>query len=76
MYKSLGEVKMGKRHCWKLFWPAWEKAFVKNKEGVQGSFKRTGIWLINPEVVIGVIKRRLRPSISLNQSLDTISLQS
>lgn len=35
LYKSLGEVKLGKRHFYKLFRASYEKAFLQNAEGIQ-----------------------------------------
>lgn len=76
MHKSLGEVKLGKRHFWRLFWPAYQKAFLDNAEGIQGSFRRTGIWPINPGIIMEVVNRHLQPSTPPEQPLNILPLAS
>ena len=62
MFKSLGLVSMSKRSFWQVFWPAWLHSFtIKN---VSSGFKQTGIWPINPDIILNRITLPTSPIIN------------
>lgn len=50
---------MTKRDFWRLFHPAWEKAF--GKENISNAFKAAGVRLFNRSRVVAAIKRNISP---------------
>ena len=62
MAKSLGMVSMSKRIFWKLFLPAWLKAFTKS--AIQNVFRKTGIWPLNGELVVQIIEQPSTPPLA------------
>lgn len=66
---------MSKRHFWGLFKPAWQKSFVDNPTLVQGSFRKTGIWPVNPNIVLKTISKDQRPSTPSKDDLGSIPTQ-
>ena len=50
---SLGLVSLSKRSFWRLFWPAWQNAFTL--ANITSAFAKTGIWPLNPSIVLSKI---------------------
>ena len=50
MNNCQGFTRFTKRDFFRLFWPAWEKAVLK--ENVQSGWKRTGLEPFNPKAVL------------------------
>jgi hypothetical protein len=63
MAKSLGIVSMSKRIFWSLFLPAWLKTFTES--AIQNAFQKTGIWPLNGELVVQIIKRPSTPPLTI-----------
>jgi hypothetical protein len=59
LFESQGLVRMTKRDFWRLFRPAWEKAFTK--ENISSAFAAAGIRPWNPDRVLAAIKRNITP---------------
>jgi hypothetical protein len=59
LFEGQGLVRMTKRDFWRLFRPAWEKAF--SKENINRAFEAAGIEPFNPSRVITAIKRDITP---------------
>ena len=54
IHNSLGLVSMTKRLFWPLFWRAWTESFTP--ENVNSAFKMTGIWPLNPDMILAKMK--------------------
>ena len=52
---SLGLIGMSKRSFWAVFWPAWKQAFTK--KNVDSAFQKTGIFPLNPAIVLDLITK-------------------
>lgn len=47
---SFGFSRVTKQTFWSLFWPAWQKGV--RKETILSGFKKTGIWPLDPAIVL------------------------
>jgi hypothetical protein len=56
MFESLGFVKLTKADFWRIFKTAWEESFTE--VNIQSGFRKTGIFPLNPELVIGPLRPR------------------
>jgi hypothetical protein len=50
IHNCQGLVSITKRHFWKLFWVAYNKAFTKNN--INSGWKKTGLHPFNPDIVL------------------------
>ena len=57
LFEGQGLVRMTKRDFWRLFRPAWEKAF--SNENISSAFEAAGIEPFNPSRILTAIKRNL-----------------
>jgi hypothetical protein len=57
---------MSKRLFWRLFKLAFEKAFTK--KNINSAFEKAGIWLFNPDQVLGQLQQRRSIRLSLISS--------
>ena len=64
--RSLSSAAMKKRHFLSIFRPAWRTVFTE--KNIQRSFEKTGIWLYNPALVLGVITRPITPPQAIKAS--------
>ena len=56
---SLGLVSMTKRMFWPLFWKAWMGSFTP--KNIASAFKTTGIWPLEPDVILTKMKKVTPP---------------
>ena len=59
LFEGQGLVRMTKRDFWRLFRPAWEKAF--SKKNISSAFEAAGVEPFNPSRVLAAIKRNIIP---------------
>jgi hypothetical protein len=62
--KSLGFSRINKRLFWSLFWSAWQKGV--RKETIISGFQKTGIWPLDPPIVLNQLE-----SITISSSSDS-----
>ena len=55
IHQSQGFCRLSNRDFFRLFWPAFNKAFIE--KNINSGFKKTGIHPFNPEVILGAFKR-------------------
>lgn len=71
IHNSMGLVSMTKRLFWPLFWQAWTEAFTP--KNVTSAFKTTGIWPLDPDVILTKMKKITPPPPDLTESVKTPS---
>jgi hypothetical protein len=55
LYKSRGITRMSKRYFYELFWPAYQQAFTK--ANIESGWRKTGLYPLDPEVILNQVKR-------------------
>ena len=60
---------MSKRSFWKVFWPAWCKAFCE--KNVASGFKQTGIWPLKPSIMLDTLTIKAEPTSEASEELKT-----
>ena len=71
IHTSMGLVSMTKRLFWPLFWQAWIKAFTSNN--ITSAFQATGIWPLNPDVILVKLQKTPSPPPNSTNSVKTPS---
>ena len=72
IHNCQGLISITKRHFWKLFWVAYNKAFTENN--INNGWKKTGLHPFNPNIVLNQLPKKSEKLPSPSKSSSTTFL--